>query len=82
METDLVLDDNTMIVDLYVKRGMHIVFGVRHLLICFLNLILRLGCRDVYVLHFTNKMENVIKLHLKEVYSSDGRCLGLSEDRV
>ena len=27
METDLVLDDKTMIIDRSVKRGMHIVFG-------------------------------------------------------
>jgi hypothetical protein len=73
METDLILDDETMIFDRSVKRRMHIVFGARLLLICFLTLIHGHGCRDVYVLHFTNKMENVTNLHLKEVYNSDGR---------
>jgi len=29
-----------------------------------------------------NKMENVTKPHLKEVCNSDGRSLGLYEDRV
>jgi len=37
METDLVLDDKTVIKDRSVKRGMHIVFGTRLVLICFLT---------------------------------------------
>jgi len=47
METDLVSDDKTMIIDGYVKRGMNVVFGVRLLLICFFTLTHQHGCRDV-----------------------------------